>query len=265
MVVVAVAGPDAAAAVTKETGNEAARCFREDQPFTKGGTFKEALPPLLADLAKDLLKGGMPAPTLQDPSGLTYHPGYFDRMAQEALRDEIRHIVARAPLFQPVMPKTGKPFSVKMSNCGPLGWVSDLDGYRYQPVHPATGAPWPDMPAALSGLWQDLVPDAPPPEVCLINYYASGARMGLHQDKDEEMFEAPVISVSLGDTATFRIGGVQRKDPTRSLRLQSGDVVLLGGPARLAYHGIDRVLSGTSALLKSGGRINLTLRRVTAV
>ena len=196
-------------------------------------------------------------------TGLSYLPGYFDRAAQENLLGEIRAAVADAPLYQPVMPKTGKAFSVKMSNCGPLGWVSDINGYRYQPGHPATGNPWPDIPARLTALWQEVAPDAPAPEACLINFYEAGAKMGLHQDRDEKTFDAPVVSVSLGDTATFRVGGLKRNDPTRSFRLQSGDVVVLGGDARLAFHGIDRVLKGTSTLLKNGGRINLTLRRVT--
>ena len=195
-------------------------------------------------------------------NGLSYLPGYFDRAGQDQLLDQIRAIVAEAPLFQPVMPKTGKPFSVRMSNCGRLGWVSDIRGYRYQPQHPETGLPWPPIPDALTRLWAEVAAAAPPPEACLINYYDQGARMGLHQDRDEQMFDAPVVSVSLGDTATFRVGGLSRKDPTKSFRLQSGDVVVLGGEARLAFHGIDRVLKGTSTLLKNGGRINLTLRRV---
>jgi alkylated DNA repair protein (DNA oxidative demethylase) len=195
--------------------------------------------------------------------GLSYHPGHFGRDAQVALLEEIRKVVAEAPLFRPVMPRTGKPFSVMMSNCGPLGWVSDINGYRYQSSHPVTGRPWPAMPERLRTLWADLAPNAPSPEACLINFYEPGARMGLHQDRDEEMFDAPVVSVSLGDSATFRVGGLNRKDPTHSFRLQSGDVVVLGGEARLAFHGIDRVLAGTSTLLKSGGRINLTLRRVS--
>ena len=195
--------------------------------------------------------------------GLSYFPDFFDRAAQEALLEEIRTAVADAPLFQPVMPKTGKPFSVKMSNCGPLGWVSDVDGYRYQPAHPATGRPWPDIPGRLKMLWQEVASSAPAPEACLINFYETGAKMGLHQDRDEQTFDAPVVSVSLGDTATFRVGGLKRNDPTKSFRLHSGDVVVLGGDARLAFHGIDRVLKGTSTLLKNGGRINLTLRRVT--
>jgi DNA oxidative demethylase len=197
------------------------------------------------------------------PDGFRVLPETFDRNAQEALVAEIRDVLKSAPLFQPVMPKTGKAFSVRMSNCGPLGWVSDKSGYRYQSSHPVTGAPWPHMPDRLTALWRELAPDAPEPEACLINFYEPGAKMGLHQDRDEQTFDAPVISVSLGDTATFRIGGQTRKSPTSSLRLSSGDVVVLGGNARLAYHGIDRVLPGTSTLLKNGGRINLTLRRVS--
>ncbi len=210
---------------------------------------------LYEDTMQDILINGL--------TGLSYLPGYFDRTAQEALCEEIRTAVAEAPLYKPVMPKTGKPFSVKMSNCGPLGWVSDIEGYRYQPDHPVSGRPWPDIPVRLRALWQDVASDAAEPEACLINYYETGAKMGLHQDRDEKTFDAPVVSVSLGDTATFRVGGIKRNDPTKSFRLQSGDVVVLGGDARLAFHGIDRVLKGTSTLLKNGGRINLTLRRVT--
>lgn len=189
-------------------------------------------------------------------------PGHFARSTQEQLVTELRLILREAPLFQPVMPRTGKPFSVRMSNCGPLGWVSDIDGYRYQSTHPVTGMPWPQMPQMLTELWQALAPDSPPAQACLINFYESSAKMGLHQDKDEETFDAPVISVSLGDTALFRVGGTTRKTPTTSMRLASGDVIILGGETRLAYHGIDRILAGTSSLLKNGGRINLTLRRV---
>lgn len=190
-------------------------------------------------------------------------PGCLDRQAQKDLLEEIRAVVAAAPLFTPVMPRTGTPFSVRMTNCGALGWVSDTAGYRYQPQHPVTGKPWPAMPQQLLDLWRELAPDAPPPEACLVNFYGPTARMGLHQDRDEATFEAPVISVSLGATALFRIGGRSRRDPTRSLRLASGDVVVLGGEARLAYHGIDRLLPGTSTLVRDDGRLNLTLRRVT--
>jgi DNA oxidative demethylase len=195
--------------------------------------------------------------------GLIHYPGYLDRAAEEALRDALREVVAAAPLFQPRMPRTGKAFSVRMSNCGPLGWVSDESGYRYQAVHPSTGAPWPAIPARLVEAWAELAPQAPPPEACLINFYEAGARMGLHQDRDEAELSAPVVSLSLGDTALFRVGGLRRDAPTRSFRLASGDAMTLGGPARLAFHGVDRILAGTSTLLAGDGRINLTMRRVT--
>jgi alkylated DNA repair protein (DNA oxidative demethylase) len=195
--------------------------------------------------------------------GLVHHPGCLDRGAQQALLEALRERIAAAPLFTPVMPKTGKPFSVCMTNLGPLGWVSDRAGYRYQALHPATGRPWPRMPELLLALWRRLGGYAHDPEACLVNYYAAGARMGLHRDEDEADLTAPVMSVSLGDTALFRIGGPARRDPTRSIKLASGDVLIMGGASRLCYHGIDRILPGTSTLLPEGGRINLTLRRVT--
>jgi len=150
-----------------------------------------------------------------------------------------------------------------MSNCGTLGWVSDESGYRYQRAHPDTGRPWPPFPPALLAIWRALSQYRYPPEACLINFYGSGAKMGLHQDRDENDFDAPVVSISLGDSCLFRVGGTRRNEPTRSFRLNSGDVVVLGGAARLAFHGVDRIYPGTSGLLPDGGRINLTLRRVT--
>lgn len=190
--------------------------------------------------------------------------GHLDRGEQLALLDDIRNVVKRAPLYVPTMPRTGKPMSVRMSNCGILGWVTDKErGYRYQATHPQTGDPWPAIPDRLLQLWRDIADHDQDPQACLINFYAVDAKMGLHQDRDEEDFSAPVVSVSLGDSCLFRVGGVSRKDATTSLKLVSGDVVVLGGPARLAFHGVDRIYPGTSTLLKDGGRINLTLRRVT--
>jgi alkylated DNA repair protein (DNA oxidative demethylase) len=194
--------------------------------------------------------------------GLELRPGYLDRADQEALLAAVREAIRQAPLYTPTMPRSGQPFSVRMTNCGPLGWVSDAAGYRYQPTHPVTGRPWPDIPELALRAWRELAPDAPAPEACLVNVYAPTARMGLHQDRDEKDFSAPVLSLSLGDTCLFRVGGTRRSDPTRSLRLASGDVVVLGGEARLAFHGVDRIMPGTSTLLPEGGRINLTLRRV---
>lgn len=195
--------------------------------------------------------------------GVFHWPGRLSAAEQGALLAELRAVARRAPFFQPRMPKTGKPFSVRMTNCGPLGWVSDESGYRYQPLHPETKEPWPLLPAPLLALWEELSGYPHPPEACLVNYYATGTKMGLHQDRDEQDFEAPVLSISLGDAALFRIGGMTRGGKTTSLKLASGDVLLFGGEARLAYHGIDRILSGSSTLLPEGGRINLTLRRVT--
>lgn len=196
---------------------------------------------------------------------MQYFPQALDHGAQVALLAEIRRVIAVVPLFTPTMPRSGKPMSVRMTNCGPLGWVTDKEGgYRYQATHPVTGKPWPKMPQMLLGLWENLADYRLPPEACLINHYVGDAKMGLHQDKDEEDFAAPVLSVSLGDTGVFRVGGTTRKDATQKFELKSGDVVVLGGVDRLAFHGIDRILPGTSDLLAEGGRFNLTLRRVTS-
>jgi alkylated DNA repair protein (DNA oxidative demethylase) len=194
--------------------------------------------------------------------GLTYTPDYLDCAAQERLLAAVEAVITAAPLFTPRMPRTGKPFSVRMTNCGALGWVSDERGYRYQPTHPETGASWPALPDIVLQAWRDLSGYPHPPDACLINLYEPGARMGLHQDRDEEAFDAPVVSLSLGATAIFRIGGLERRDPTRSIRLRSGDAVAFGGPSRLVFHGIDRLIPGTSDLVAGGGRINLTLRKV---
>ncbi len=195
--------------------------------------------------------------------GVAYYPGFLNRAAQEALGEAIRAALAEAPLYRPRMPRSGKPFSVRMSNCGPLGWVSDEMGYRYQPTHPDTGRPWPPIPEALLAAWAELAPGAASPEACLVNVYDAKARMGLHQDRDEGELSAPIVSLSLGDPALFRIGGLTRDAPTRSFRLESGDAVTFGGPARLVFHGVDRIIPNGSTLLPDGGRINLTLRRVT--
>ena len=200
--------------------------------------------------------------------GFRFLPGYFDRSAQIDLLEALREAIAESPFYTPTMPRSGKPLSVRMTNLGPLGWVTDRDGgYRYQATHPVTGQPWPPIPAMVLDLWRKVADYEPPPEACLVNYYAPPARLGLHQDADERDFAAPVVSVSLGDSCLFRIGGRERASPTRSLKLSSGDVVILGGAARLAFHGVDRIHPGTSTLLNGrfaeGGRINLTLRRVT--
>ena len=192
--------------------------------------------------------------------GFRLFPGRLDEAVQRALVDAVFAAAADAPFYRPLTPG-GQAMSVETTNLGEVGWFTDARGYRYVDRHPLTGAPWPPIPPVLLDLWADAAGAAAPPDACLVNLYRDGARMGLHQDRDEADFAFPVLSVSLGDTAVFRLGGTSRKDPTRSVRLTSGDVCLLSGPARLAFHGVDRVLAGSSRLVPGGGCINLTLRR----
>ena len=187
---------------------------------------------------------------------------YLPRAAQTALLDEVMARVEEAPFYRPAMPKSGTPFSVEETNFGTLGWYSDAGGYRYVAAHPVTGKPWPAIPPSLLAMWAELTGYGAEPECCLVNLYRAGAKMGLHQDRDEQALDAPVLSVSLGDDALFRFGGTTRRGTTQSVMLSSGDVLSFGGPARRMFHGIDRVVAGSSRLLPGGGRINLTLRRV---
>ena len=193
-------------------------------------------------------------------AGFRHLPAWLAPDAQRALVDEVLTLARSAPFYRPVTPG-GKPMSVAMTNFGPLGWVTDGRGYRYQSHHPATNAPWPAIPALLIALWADVCDACVPPDCCLVNRYDAQARMGQHRDTDEADFRFPVLSVSLGDVALFRLGGLKRSDPTRQIPLASGDVVVLAGAALRAYHGVDRVLAGSSGLVAGGGRINLTLRR----
>jgi DNA oxidative demethylase len=179
---------------------------------------------------------------------------------QRVLLDDLRAIIRKAPLFSPVT-AAGRPMSVRMTSAGRLGWVTDTQGYRYQDHHP-DGMPWPDIPQSVLDLWGRLVSEQRTPDCCLINFYAETARMGLHRDADEGDFSWPVLSISLGDDGLFRVGGTERSDLTSSIWLKSGDVVRMGGAARLAYHGVDRIRFGSSRLMPRGGRVNLTLRAV---
>lgn len=199
------------------------------------------------------------------PPGFSHHPFYFDAAQQAALIEQIRDGVATAPFFQPRMPGTGQPTSVVMSNFGPLGWVAGKDGYRYQPTHPITQKPWPALPQTLLDLWDDLTDYPHPPECCLINWYRQDrdARMGYHIDNDEAAVGAPIVSVSLGDPATYRLGNHERGGKTLGLKLMSGDIVVLAGESRRRFHAVTKIFWGESALVPNGGRINLTLRRVT--
>ena len=194
------------------------------------------------------------------PSGFQLFPAALDASAQKALAEAVLGLIETAPTANYVTPG-GKAMSVAMSNLGPLGWVSDAAGYRYQAAHPATGRPWPSIPPVLMDLWARHADPRVPPDACLVNLYRGSARMGLHQDRDEADMRFPVLSVSLGDTAVFRIGGTTRGGRTASVRLASGDVCMLGGEARLAFHGVDRIIPGSSSLIPGGGRLNLTLRR----
>jgi len=195
---------------------------------------------------------------------LSHHLGYLSADDQCALLADLRAIIAAAPLYTPRMPRSGKAMSVRMTNCGPLGWFTDQDGgYRYVDRHPDTGRRWPAIPDRVRAIWDAVADYRHAPEACLINYYGPGARMGLHRDADEAAADAPVVSISLGDPARFRIGGPARRDPTRSFDLASGDVLVLAGAARHCFHGVDRIAAGTSNLVPEGGRFNLTLRRVT--
>ncbi|WP_199221292.1 alpha-ketoglutarate-dependent dioxygenase AlkB [Maritimibacter sp. 55A14] len=192
--------------------------------------------------------------------GFAIHQGFLDRPAQERMLEELRAVQRAAPVFRPVTPG-GKRMSVRMTSAGRYGWYSDRKGYRYEPRHPS-GSAWPPIPPSVMAVWRALGDARRDPDCCLVNFYGEGARMGLHQDRDEADFSYPVVSVSLGDDGLLRVGGTDRREGTQSLWLHSGDVVVMGGAARLAWHGVDRIRFGSSGLLSDGGRINLTLRVV---
>ncbi len=201
------------------------------------------------------------------PDGFDYYPDYFTKSEQESLINAVSQAVrGDTPFYRPTMPRTGQPLSVVMSNFGALGWVTDkTKGYRYERVHPKTQKAWLPIPSLLLTRWDALTGLDFRPEACLINWYAGQSKMGLHVDNDEQAVGAPILSVSLGDQALFRLGGLRRNDPTTSFKLSSGDVVVMAGKSRQCYHGVDRIYAGTSSLVPRGGRINLTLRRVMPV
>ncbi|MCV3270063.1 alpha-ketoglutarate-dependent dioxygenase AlkB family protein [Roseobacter sinensis] len=194
-------------------------------------------------------------------AGFDIYKSYLDVPAQETMVAALREMVRQAPFVVPVTPR-GKPMSVRMTAAGAFGWITDRQGYRYAPEHPQ-GTPWPAIPQQVLDVWDALAGVARRPECCLINYYGEGARLGMHQDKDEVSYDWPVVSISLGDAGLFRMGGPERGGKTQSIWLQSGDVVVMGGAARLAHHGVDRIRFGSSTLFPKGGRVNLTLRVVT--
>ncbi|OOY04058.1 alpha-ketoglutarate-dependent dioxygenase AlkB [Thioclava sp. F28-4] len=206
-------------------------------------------------------KHAISRPDPQEIRGFRHYPGWLDLDEQKALIETLRGVVAQAPLFSPMTPY-GKPMSVRMTSAGRFGWISDRRGYRYSETHP-DGQPWPAIPQPILDIWEAVAGTPRAPECCLINFYGEGAKMGMHQDRDEQDFDQPVVSVSLGDDGLFRIGNKTRGGKTESIWLHSGDVMVMGGEARLLYHGIDRVKPGTSPLMPKGGRINLTMRVVT--
>ncbi|MFY8095646.1 MAG: alpha-ketoglutarate-dependent dioxygenase AlkB family protein [Niveispirillum sp.] len=201
---------------------------------------------------------------IADAEGFRLLPDHLDRAGQQELVALVGALAQEAPFTRYVMPRTGRPFSIDMTNAGSQGWIADRQSYRYSLVHPVTGRPWPAIPPALLDLWRALTDYPHDPECCLINHYrGEGARLSLHRDEDEEAMDAPILNISLGDTAIFRLGGLRRNDPTRSFPVTSGSIMVFAGPARLYYHGVDRLRVGSSRLLPDGGRLNLTLRRVT--
>jgi alkylated DNA repair protein (DNA oxidative demethylase) len=188
------------------------------------------------------------------------HRSFLDAEAQLQMVADLRQVIRAAPLFSPET-RWGKPMSVRMTSAGRYGWVSDRRGYRYERQHP-TGVDWPPIPEAVLRVWHEVTGLERAPECCLVNFYQGSAKMGMHQDRDEADFRWPVVSISLGDDGLFRIGNHERGGKTESVWLQSGDVLVMGGAARLRYHGLDRLRPGSSSLLKDGGRLNLTLRVV---
>jgi alkylated DNA repair protein (DNA oxidative demethylase) len=188
----------------------------------------------------------------------------FARPIQHDLLAAIEAITAQAP-FRHLTTPGGYKMSVAMTNCGGFGWVSDRTGYRYDPNDPDSGKPWPEMPQVFGELAGRAAAQAGfadfHPEACLVNRYEPGARLSLHQDRDENNYDAPIVSVSLGLPATFLWGGVRRADKTVRHRLEHGDVVVWGGPSRLVFHGVAPLADGEHALL-GRRRVNLTFRKV---
>ena len=204
----------------------------------------------------DLFAGVTDAPI--DLNGVKVYSGWLNRRQQESMSAELHSVQAAAP-FRRYETPGGRKMSVQMTAAGDVGWITDREGYRYT-EHYADSDRWPDIPVSVLDVWRSVSGEDRDPDSCLVNFYGEGTRMGLHQDKDEVDFSWPVVSISLGDEALFRVGGQSRKDPTQSRWLRSGDVAVLAGDARLAFHGIDRIKFESSDLLPDGGRINLTLR-----
>jgi alkylated DNA repair protein (DNA oxidative demethylase) len=201
------------------------------------------------------------------PDGAKLFRGRLTRAEQIAILDDVAKIMEEAPPFRPQMP-TGPMMINSLTNCGPLGWMSDKRGYRYEPTHPTTGKPWPPIPPAVLKVARETAAETGSdfePDACLVNIYASDGRLSLHRDYDEADYAWPIVSLSFGNDADFQLAGLKRTGPSQTFTLHSGDVFVLAGASRLRYHGVKRIRPGTSPIdhkaIPPGGRINLTLRR----
>ena len=205
-----------------------------------------------------------PPPPL--PDGFTLRRGFVGAEEQAQLFAALAGVVAAAPPSQH-RTKGGGTFSAALTNCGQVGWWSDTRGYRYVATSPLTGLVWPPIPGVFIEFIQRLMAETPwpdfAPDACLINYYTTGAKMGLHQDKDEADFAQPIITVCLGDAADFLVGGFARADKPVAFRVASGDVLVMGGASRMRFHGVRKVHTGTSPVAGLNGRYSLTFRKAT--
>lgn len=202
-------------------------------------------------------------PPQNPPDGLILRPEALDFAQQAALMAALAEVTALAPLAR--ARTRGGLTSAAMTNCGEVGWWSDTRGYRYTSTHPATGKPWPPMPRAFADVVRRLMAGTPWPEfqpdACLVNFYEGGAKMGLHQDRDEQDFSQPIVTVCLGDDADFLIGGFARAEKATAMVVRSGDVLVMGGPSRMRFHGVRKIYPGTSPLPGVAGRYSLTFRK----
>lgn len=203
-------------------------------------------------------------PVFRLPEGIWHRSGLFDTAFQADLAAAVTEIARAAPFKRPRMRGKGQ-FSAAITNAGDAGWWSDEHGYRYLRIQPGSTAPWPPMPEAFRAAVHKAIAASPwpafAPDACLINFYGTEAKMGLHQDKDERDFTQPIVTVSLGDAADFLIGGPARNDQPQVIRVQSGDAVLMGPPSRLLFHGVRRIYPGTSPIPGVTGRYSLTFRK----
>jgi len=197
------------------------------------------------------------------PDGLIYKENYLNIIQQEKIFDTIKILKKSAP-FRKLTTKSGKSFSAKITNCGDYGWWSDLKGYRYTKTDPDTNLPWPPMPKYLLNTIKNFVKTSNykyfSPNSCLINFYESNDKMGIHQDKDEVNLKHPIITISIGASADFIIGGFSRSEKKMVLNLKSGSILILGGKSRMRFHGIKKIHNHTSPIFSLKGRISLTFR-----